>query len=197
MLILSFPLLHPFCLIDKSHRFTSSSLSLKILPHAFPSLYSLSFLFSCSPVYIKYAAKSHSIDLLYIDTPTQTHSPPSLTLCRSASHGVLFRNRHTQSPHALASLWIHHSSVYWNHHSEFSNYFSLQQQCYGFWFLCLFPQTLWITMQQYHYFTSKSCRQTNRKWPTGGWHWTIQGILSVNTWNHNEKNPTTQNLLGI
>lgn len=42
------------------------------------------------------------------------------------------------------------------------------------------------------------CRETNTKvvckGPTEGAHWTMQGILSVNTWNHNEKKPTTQNL---
>ena len=66
--------------------------SLKILSHVFPSLPSLSFLFSCTPIYIKYTAKSHSLDFLHIDIPTQTHPPSSLTLCRFVSHYVLFRN---------------------------------------------------------------------------------------------------------
>lgn len=42
--------------------------SLKILSPFL--LYILSFLFSCTPIDIKYTAKSHSLDFLYIDTPT-------------------------------------------------------------------------------------------------------------------------------
>lgn len=57
-------------------------ISLKTLSQVFPSLPSLSFLFSCTPIYIKYTTKSHSLDFLYTDIPTRTHPPSSLILCR-------------------------------------------------------------------------------------------------------------------
>lgn len=43
---------------------------LKTLSHVLPSSPSLSFLFSCTPIYIKYTAKSQSLDFLYTDIPT-------------------------------------------------------------------------------------------------------------------------------